>query len=556
MSDGHTHTVLVVDDNPATRYAVARVLRSAGLATEEAETGGGALDLLRTLRPDLIVLDVRLPDMLGFEVCQRIKADPETNAIPVLHVSASYMQDEHKVHGLEGGADGYLTHPVEPTVLLATVHSLLRIRDTEDALRRLNEGLERRVAERTAVAEQRASQIRALASGLSQAERRERRRLSQLLHDHVQQLLVAAKLQVGLLQKRTGEDTTREAAKRVESLLDDALAESRSLNTQLSPRILFESGLGAALQWLGDEMREKYGLSVATVMKDGSEVEAEDVRAMAFEAVRELLFNVVKHAGVTEAAVRVYRAGAALAIDVEDRGAGFDLEMEPLDRRARLGLAGVRQRLELVGGRLEVQSAVGKGTTVTLTIPLAEDAPPDEEPASNGDGRRATRRAPGSDDEHRSPEHHHGPIRVVVADDHKVVREGLMMLLEAHPGIQIVGEAADGEEAVRVAKQMCPDVVLMDVSMPVLGGIDATRRLTLEAPSIAVVALSMHDEPDITAAMLEAGAATFVAKGSASEVLVDAMQRTVRGTGVPKRLQRPFGGVSSLPSRITGSTRT
>ncbi|VCU68026.1 Autoinducer 2 sensor kinase/phosphatase LuxQ [Pigmentiphaga humi] len=128
------YTVLVVDDNPVTRYATARTLRTAGFGTAEAETGAQALQLAQS-GISAVVLDVHLPDMNGFEVCRALRAQPDSASLPVVHLSAAHVRDTDKVQGLEAGANAYLTHPAEPAVLLATVAALLRARDAELAMR-------------------------------------------------------------------------------------------------------------------------------------------------------------------------------------------------------------------------------------------------------------------------------------------------------------------------------------------------------------------------------------------------------------------------------------
>ena len=126
--------ILVVDDNHPTRYSTARVLRNEGFTVHEAATGQDALRL--AVDPlDLVVLDVNLPDIDGFEVCRRLRASPPTARTPVIHLSATFVNDVDKVQGLDAGADGYITHPVEPPVLIATVNAFLRARRAEDALR-------------------------------------------------------------------------------------------------------------------------------------------------------------------------------------------------------------------------------------------------------------------------------------------------------------------------------------------------------------------------------------------------------------------------------------
>jgi PAS domain S-box-containing protein len=134
MADQAPATILVVDDDDVKRYTITHVLRKAGFDVREASSGVEALRMTAD-RPDLVVLDVNIPDMSGFEVCRRIKTDPSTRSIPVLHLSAARVESEDRVMGLEGGADGYLAQSVEPEELIATVRSLLRVRQAEEAAR-------------------------------------------------------------------------------------------------------------------------------------------------------------------------------------------------------------------------------------------------------------------------------------------------------------------------------------------------------------------------------------------------------------------------------------
>ena len=134
MSERRGLTVVVVDDTLANRWVLARILQEAGYDVTEGETAADA-ERLASDRPDLIVLDVRLPDGSGFDVARRLKANPHTADIPLLLISASFTSPNERAYGLDAGADGYLTHPVEPPVLLATIRALLRGRAAELALR-------------------------------------------------------------------------------------------------------------------------------------------------------------------------------------------------------------------------------------------------------------------------------------------------------------------------------------------------------------------------------------------------------------------------------------
>jgi two-component system NtrC family sensor kinase len=126
--------VLLVDDNEQNRYVLSRILVRAGLKVEQCGTGKEALERVKSL-PDLVILDVQLPDFSGYQVCRQIKNNPFTAGVTVLQISASFVSNESKVEALEGGADGYLTHPIDATVLVATVRSLLRLKQAEAIFR-------------------------------------------------------------------------------------------------------------------------------------------------------------------------------------------------------------------------------------------------------------------------------------------------------------------------------------------------------------------------------------------------------------------------------------
>ena len=125
--------ILNVDDNEAARYVRGRILRNAGFAVHDAALGADALRAAAATHPDLVLLDVNLPDMSGLEVCRALKDNPEFSDLPVMHLSASAILSRDQVAGLETGADAYLTEPVEPEVLLATVRAMLRARRAERA---------------------------------------------------------------------------------------------------------------------------------------------------------------------------------------------------------------------------------------------------------------------------------------------------------------------------------------------------------------------------------------------------------------------------------------
>jgi signal transduction histidine kinase/ActR/RegA family two-component response regulator len=365
--------------------------------------------------------------------------------------------------------------------------------------------------------------LRALASELTLAEQRERRRLAKVLHDHLQQLLVGAKIRTAILG-RAGDNSVRKAASEIEDLLSQSIEASRSLTAELSPPILHEGGLLAGLQWLARWAAERHSLTVDLSFKTERVPRAEDVSVLLFESIRELLFNVVKHACTRTASILVSQIGSdQLQIEVSDNGQGFDSErvFQSGSTVAGFGLFSIRERLDLVGGGMQVKSFPGCGTRVVLTAPLSETKPETKAPSftsksGNGDAIIAA----GTDSGKR--------IRILLADDHIIMRHGLARLLAQEEDCQVVGEASDGQMAVDLARDLHPEVILMDLSMPTLNGIEATRIIHREQPNIQIIGLSMFEEVERAQAMYEAGAVAYITKSGASENLISVIRSLAR----------------------------
>ena len=223
------------------------------------------------------------------------------------------------------------------------------------------------------MATRRAAQLQALAAELTRTEHRERRRLAQILHDHLQQLLYAARLHLGTLRRQNPADPpVPETIERIDALLGECLAESRSLTVQLCPPVLYEVGLAAAIEWLGRYMDQTCGLSVEVEVDPQAEPESEEIRILLFEAARELLFNVVKHAETGRARMTMTCVdGGSVCLVVSDEGTGFVPADPRLDKAiaSGFGLFSIRERLELLGGRLQVDAVPGRGTCVSIMAP-------------------------------------------------------------------------------------------------------------------------------------------------------------------------------------------
>jgi PAS domain S-box-containing protein len=383
---------------------------------------------------------------------------------------------------------------------------------SETSLRQMNETLEQRVAQRTELSEARAQQLQALTIELIEAEERERREFAHLLHEDLQQMLAAAKMQIQAVAETLPSELLLAGAVK---LLEESITKTRRLSHELSPAVLYQSGLVAALKWLAAQMQEQFGLRIEISADMPEQLTSTPVTVFLFRAARELFFNVVKHAGVKTAKVILITSNDMAVLSVSDPGCGFD--SQSIDNgviKTGFGLMSIRERASYIGGSLTIESAPGKGSRLTLCVP--HKAPVNtletsfEQPA--GQQHAAT--------EQSSVIRTVGETRVMFVDDHKVMRQGLIQLVASQPNIKVVGEAANGREALNLARLIQPDVIIMDVSMPEMNGIEATRRIKAEMPQIRIIGLSMHDDAQITRDMLEAGAETMVSKtASAAEII-------------------------------------
>ncbi|MCE5326355.1 MAG: PAS domain-containing protein [Planctomycetaceae bacterium] len=414
----------------------------------------------------------------------------------------------------------YLEHDASGALLggFGIAQDITARKQAQEALREAKEDLERRVDERTAQLQHRSRQLAALASELALTEQRERRRLAQVLHDGLQQLLVGAKFHLGPLE-RSADPVARKTAARVNELLIESIDTSRSLTAELSPPILYEGGLVAAMEWLARWMQEKHGLAVNLDAEELITDVGEDIAVLLFQATRELLFNVVKHAGTESADVNVTQFADSIRITVSDQGRGFDSKVieTRTGRTGGFGLFSIAERLGLLGGKMEVDSAPGRGSHFTLTAPVKSSA--GTESRGVKPPRVSVAIAP------MGPADAEGKIRVVLVDDHIVMRQGLVALLREEKDIAVVGEASDGHSAVELVRQVRPDVVLMDITLPGMNGIEATRIIHAEFPQVAVIGLSMFDQAEQANIMRQAGAADYLTKSGPSEALVAAIRQ-------------------------------
>lgn len=368
----------------------------------------------------------------------------------------------------------------------------------------------------------RTSQLQRLTAELSEAEDRERHRLAELLHDDLQQLLVGSKLRLNMVARKVKE--TPEIHTLVEettALIAESIEKSRGLSHELSPPVLHHGDFGEVLQWLAEQIRATCGLKVRLRIGDDTDVRSQALKTFIYKAAREMLFNIVKHANVKRAAIVVQMRNGSIHLTVCDRGRGFDPQRLDVASQNGFGLFHIRERLQLLGGAMTVRSAPGRGSRFVLTIPLEMTA----NTTDRKNGGAVSPLSPKPVMQRKVNGAAKRKIRILLVDDHKVMRDGLAALLEEEPDIEVVGQAGNGRDAITLTAQLKPEVVVMDVVMPIINGEEATRQIKERWPDVRIVALSMLEEDATRERMLGAGAEAFLSKAGPSEVIAAAIRQ-------------------------------
>ena len=370
--------ILNVDDYDTNRYVRSRLLRRAGFRVVEAANGIEALRAAETELPDLVILDVQLPDIDGFEVCRRLRANSTTASVLVLHVSATVTDSPAMAAGLDNGADGYLTDNVDGQVVIATVRALLRLRAAEQER---NQALER---------------LRDSEEQLRRANRMKDEFLATLSHE----LRTPMNAIVGWVHLlRQGSLSPEMTGKAVEVIARNADVQMQLINDVLDVSRIVSGKTRIDLRpvTLASSLRAAVESTLPTAEAKGVRLEMSgEVPAVVMgdpDRLQQVFWNLLSNAvKFTPASgrvdVRMREAPGAVSVEVADTGQGFPpwflshlferfAQLDSSTRRQHtglgLGLALVRHLVELHGGRVDASSAgEGRGATFTVTLPLAE----------------------------------------------------------------------------------------------------------------------------------------------------------------------------------------
>jgi signal transduction histidine kinase len=530
MSADEKILVLNVDDVEAQRYVKTRDLHAGGYAVIEARTGAEALRLVEQHQPPVVLLDVQLPDISGFEVCAFIKQKwPE---VMVLQTSATFTTSQDRILGLNAGADSYLVQPAEPLELAAAINALLRIRRSEDALRALNATLDRQVQART---DELAESNRQLLQEMSQRQKAEAVLLQAqkmeavgqltggLAHDF-NNLLTAVVGNLDLIRARTGEpriarlaENAYKAAERGSKLTAQLLAFSRTQKLATSS-IDINRSIEAMYEFLNQSLGANVSIELRldpaapVVIADANQLEV-GILNLGINARDAMpgggtltITTAADPDDPQKVLVTVSDTGTGMSPEVVARAFDPFFTTKPPGKGTGLGLSQVYGLVRQMGGDVDIVSRPGEGTTVRLHLRRSHGAP--EMDAQSIEASKAG----------------HSERILVVDDDHDV--RAIMTSFLSEIGY-VVHEAEHGDTALALQKTVNPQLMIVDFAMPGTNGAEVVKAARATQPTLPILFVSGYAD----SAALEAavGSAPFLRKPIRPAELALAVRAAIDG---------------------------
>ena len=359
--------------------------------------------------------------------------------------------------------------------------------------------------------------LRQLSARLLKLQDEERRRIARDLHDTTGQKIAVLSMTLDRLAKLVD-------ARKVD--VKDALMESRdvvgkigeeirTLSYLLHPPLLDECGLASAVLWYAEGFKKRSGIHLSVSIDEELVRLTTDAETALFRVLQESLTNVHRYSGSPSAEIRIFQSASKVHLEIIDHGKGVKAGMErPAFAGAPtlgVGIPGMRERIRQLGGQLEVEFS-NEGTRVYASLPteaFTEESEPfrdKENFQTNGRQRPVVRR------------------RILIADDHEVMRRGVRGLVESQEEWSICGEAIEGNEAISKTRELHPDLLILDVSMPGVSGIEAALQILKDDPNMKILFFTMYDSPQMMREIFNVGAWGYVAKARAGNDLVDAVR--------------------------------
>lgn len=360
MSTHQKVNILMVDDQPAKLLSYEVMLGELGENLIKANSGREALELLLKNDVAVVLMDVSMPELDGFELADIIRQHPRFQKTAIIFISAVHMTDVDRLKGYQRGAVDYISVPVVPELLRAKVSVFAELHRRAQQLESLNR------------------ELRRLSSSLIAMQDEERRRIARELHDGLGQELTAAKMIVdGILLQEVPDAMSKQAAGDASALIDGAIQQVRSISHLLHPPLLDEVGLLSALRWFLEGLTKRSGIETfLDVEPNDFQRLPSDLETAVFRIIQEALNNVFRHSGAKNGWVYVRQRDSKLTVTVRDDGKGVEdkvIEFRP--DAIGIGLGGMRQRVKEFGGEVKL-SNLKPGTLVEVVIPTKPSPSP------------------------------------------------------------------------------------------------------------------------------------------------------------------------------------
>ncbi len=373
-----THNILIVDDMPVNLSVIVDFLQSYGFGIRIARSGESALKRVHYDPPDLILLDILMPGIDGFETCRQLQENEATKDIPIIFMT-SLTSVEDKVRGFEAGAVDYVTKPLDQNEVLARVRTHLRLLDAARELQQQNRDLkmvsQTEKARLFEAVNQQREQLRSLTTRLTEVQEDERKQLARELHDELGQALTAISINLETIKKEVPNNASIKLCRSLEEsilLTMQTLDQVREMSLSLRPPMLDDLGLIPTLHWYLKQYAERVDIEARFGVEGLDSRLPPEIEITLYRIVQEALTNVARHSGASTVNLSLKEVAHNIQVIIEDNGCGFNLHTvlnQKLPNQGA-GLVGIRERTTLLCGEFDIQTTSGQGTRLSISIPL------------------------------------------------------------------------------------------------------------------------------------------------------------------------------------------
>jgi PAS domain S-box-containing protein len=462
------------------------------------------------------ILRISAEDFIGTALQQHVSSHDREKLDSLISTGLSQnAQGEISLDAVEGRSRlvRLAVSPVknsDPPTVCVVATELTELVEANDALRSNEESL------------------RQLSARLLKLQDEERRHIARDLHDVTGQKLALQSMNISQVLNRKSpglDEESRRILTECASLSKQVGEEIRTLSYLLHPPLLDELGLTSAVKWYAEGFERRTGIRVKVDITADLVRLPPDVEVTLFRVIQESLTNVHRYSGSPKAFVRVKVTAEEIEVQIGDFGKGMHhATLSAAAGKAAplgVGIQGMKERMRQLSGKLVIRSRPNDGTVVTATLPTQQpQAAAGSEPAAGDTSSTASDSVVISISNRKASRK-----QILIADDHEMLRRGLRAMLEKEADWEICGEATDGRDAVEKATHLRPDLVILDINMPVLNGLAAVRQILRNAPHAKILVFTVHDSDQTVKDILAAGAHAFLSKSNASDDLL----RVVKG---------------------------